>query len=128
MDERTIDALEGTRLEAGRALFPTSGVRCSAWNARVGGAEDSPHPRGEAVDLTWGADTFSLWQLLRKRFRRVCMYSRSKGGFCHADVWITDKVIWDVITSDGNFLIADFLRGYTISLVKDAVNQVLEAT
>jgi hypothetical protein len=128
MNERTIDAPEASRLEAERALFPTSGVRCGAHNTAVGGSVDSPHLRGLAVDLTWSADIFSLWELLRKHFLRVCMYSRSKGGHCHGDVWITDRVIWDVVTSDGAFLIDDFLRSYTISLTREAVNQVLEAT
>jgi len=128
MQEPAIDALENARLEAGQPLFPTSGVRCSAWNDRKGGSANSPHLRGEAVDLSWGQDTFALWLLLRKHFRRVCMYSRSKGGHCHADMWITDRAIWDVVTKDGNFLIADFLERYKIAMIGDAINEILGAT
>jgi hypothetical protein len=128
MREETIDALEAARLDAGQPLFPTSGVRCGAWNTQKGGSPDSPHMRGLAVDLSWSVDTFSLWLLLRRHFRRVCMYSKSKGGHCHADMWITDKIIWDVVTRDGNFLIANSLEHYRITLARDFVNEILEAT
>jgi zinc D-Ala-D-Ala carboxypeptidase len=128
MREEVIDALEGTRLEANRPMTPTSGIRCAAWNARKGGVADSPHKLGLAVDLIWAEDIFALWLLLRKRFRRVCMYSKARGQFCHADMWITDKIIWDVVTIDGNFLLANFMDHYKIPFVRDAVNDVLEAT
>lgn len=37
----------------GRPLKPSSGCRCPAHNAAVGGKKDSDHTRGEAIDFPW---------------------------------------------------------------------------
>lgn len=128
MQEPCIDALHESRTEIDHPMFPTSGVRCWSWNTAKGGAQDSAHPEGLAVDLQSMIDLYTLYHTLIKHFRRVCMYSRAKGYFCHADMRIDGRKIWDVITCDGDFLLADFLERYMITAVKDSINEVLEAT
>lgn len=46
--------LEPLRLAWGRALNCTSGLRCPAYNAKVGGVKASEHTRGIAADVTEG--------------------------------------------------------------------------
>ena len=47
----------------GFALPLSSGARCSEHNIAVGGAENSRHLYGEAVDIAWGS--FSGWQRMK---------------------------------------------------------------
>lgn len=44
--------LNPARYHLGRAIYITSGYRCPQLNAAVGGAADSQHVKGEAVDIT----------------------------------------------------------------------------
>ncbi len=48
--QKLMDALEAVRLIYGRPIRIASGARCEAHNKRVGGAPDSSHTRGTAVD------------------------------------------------------------------------------
>jgi zinc D-Ala-D-Ala carboxypeptidase len=47
-----IDGLEALRAAAGHALPVTSGYRCQRHNAAVGGAAQSRHMSGDAVDIS----------------------------------------------------------------------------
>jgi zinc D-Ala-D-Ala carboxypeptidase len=128
MEESCIDALHEARTAFGHPMIPTSGVRCGSWNLEIGGATDSAHLYGLAVDLQSTMDLYALYLMLKSHFRRVSMYSRSKGYFCHADMRIDGPAIWDVVTCDGNFLFMNFLERYMITAVRDSINEVLEAT
>lgn len=50
LDSRAAEALQKVRDKCG-ALTVTSGYRCSAHNKAVGGATDSAHMYGRAVDI-----------------------------------------------------------------------------
>ena len=56
-DQRLIDTLEAIREHIGSPVFVHSGIRCSVYNHRVGGALTSQHlPRdiyGEIVETSW---------------------------------------------------------------------------
>ena len=52
MDMTTLLKLDGLRLELGESMQVTSGARCSFWNKRVGGADQSQHLLGRAVDIS----------------------------------------------------------------------------
>ena len=43
--------LEDLRLLYGQPLIPTSGERCAFWNKKIGGAPESQHLIGNAVDF-----------------------------------------------------------------------------
>ena len=50
--KRTAQGLEAVRVRLGGApITVTSGYRCPALNAAIGGAKDSQHMRGEAADF-----------------------------------------------------------------------------
>jgi zinc D-Ala-D-Ala carboxypeptidase len=128
MQEPCIDSLHASRTEFNHPMIPTSGRRCPAWNEHEGGQPDSAHLYGLATDLQSTMDLYALYAILHKHFRRVCMYSRSRDYFCHADMRLDGPTIWDVVTCDGSFLFADFLERYMIPNTRDAINEVLEAT
>lgn len=49
-----INVLQPVRDMIGRPIIITSGFRCKAVNAKVGGVWNSQHTKGEAVDITCG--------------------------------------------------------------------------
>lgn len=50
--KRTAQGLEAVRVRLGCApIIVTSGYRCPALNAAIGGAKNSQHMRGEAADI-----------------------------------------------------------------------------
>jgi uncharacterized protein YcbK (DUF882 family) len=51
MNRAFMQRLEAIRMDWGRPLVVTSGVRCEIWNKKVGGADQSQHVLGLAVDL-----------------------------------------------------------------------------
>jgi hypothetical protein len=66
---KELDVVLATRLDAlresiGRPLILTSGIRCAYWNAHEGGAPDSKHLTGEAVDIACRDDRLR-YELLR---------------------------------------------------------------
>ena len=128
MREETIDALHAARTEFGHPMVPTSGCRCATHNTAVGGTDNSAHLIGLAADLQSTVDLYTLYLILTKHFRRVCVYSQSQAYFCHADMRVGGPRIWDVVTRDGKFLWTEFLEHYKIGETDEAINGVLEAT
>lgn len=55
--EVLVENLERLRAIVGRPLVVVSGHRCAWWNRRVGGARQSQHLFGHAVDLVQGYAT-----------------------------------------------------------------------
>lgn len=54
--QKNIDILMMYKLQQAREVYDnpiriTSGVRCFAWNKKVGGVENSPHIKGQAIDM-----------------------------------------------------------------------------
>jgi D-alanyl-D-alanine dipeptidase len=65
--EALIDnVLDPARAEFGLPVRVTSGYRSQAVNAKIGGAKNSQHTRGEAADLQC-ADNKKLFDILRKQ-------------------------------------------------------------
>ena len=61
MDEDFMIILISTREEFDRPMHVTSGYRESEYNAKIGGAEGSPHLHGRAVDIAvFLEDAFDL--------------------------------------------------------------------
>lgn len=59
-------ALEKSRIYVGRSISVTSGCRCPNYNARVGGAPESRHKAGDAID--WRGtdkDVVKMWKVWR---------------------------------------------------------------
>ena len=51
IDEEFLQKLQDARSMAGVSFSINSGYRCAAYNASIGGATDSLHLTGEAVDI-----------------------------------------------------------------------------
>lgn len=51
IDPELVRRLQSLRNEVGKAVIVTSGYRCPAHNANVGGAKDSQHLYGKAADI-----------------------------------------------------------------------------
>ena len=47
-----VRALDAVRAHFGKAIIPSSGVRCPTHNANVGGVSNSRHLSGKAVDFS----------------------------------------------------------------------------
>jgi len=82
--------LQKLREEYGAPITVTSGYRCPAHNAKIGGAKASQHMLGTAVDIT-GHDLDKLYDLCEKHFNSVGD-GRPK-GFIHVDLR-TDRRRW----------------------------------
>jgi zinc D-Ala-D-Ala carboxypeptidase len=80
-----------TRLEKARSIYDkpmrvNSGYRCRAHNQAVGGAGESYHCKGQAVDIAVsdGRDRYLiLTALLNAGFNRIGLYAK---GWIHVDV------------------------------------------
>lgn len=60
------DVLDSARAELGAPVTVTSGFRSEAVNAKIGGAKNSQHCRGEAADLVC-ADKKRLFEIIKKQ-------------------------------------------------------------
>ena len=88
------------RLDIARAIAKTpfkitSSIRCTTYNAAVGGSENSSHISGHAVDIAApsSAQRFKIiYGLIKAGFNRIGVYS----SFIHADIdeSKTKNVIW----------------------------------
>lgn len=89
---RCMDMIEQTRNDAGVPLFVNSMFRTAAHNRRVGGASNSFHLYGMAIDIsTDGLDQEELVKLLRKNGARGIGYYDT---FVHADMR-SSAYTWD---------------------------------
>jgi uncharacterized protein YcbK (DUF882 family) len=57
VDQNLIHVLQELRSTVGRAIVVTSGYRCEAHNAAVGGSPNSQHKRGTAADIVIAGET-----------------------------------------------------------------------
>lgn len=94
IDHMLVERLERMRLILDYPLIVTSGFRCVEHNKAVGGAQDSYHLDGKAVDLALhtSTDRFALVQAaFAAGFERIGVYKR----WIHLDVGDTPtRVLW----------------------------------
>lgn len=87
---RMVAALDATRAALGRPIRILSGYRDPAWNARIGGAPNSRHMHGDAVDIDLrGYDAWTryvlVWRLIENGFTSFGTYG-GKPNLLHADM------------------------------------------
>lgn len=94
VDARLIDALEDVRVHFGRAVRITSGCRCPAHNAHVGGSPRSQHLYGKAADfVVSGVHADAVARYLEAAYPWTAGIGRYTGR-THFDVR-TSKARWD---------------------------------
>ena len=85
MDPVLLEKLEALRNALGRPVIITSGVRCEARNAEVGGIAGSRHLSGKAADLYCPGIHYSeVAQVARAQGLWVLEYPEEK--YCHVEV------------------------------------------
>lgn len=79
-----VEKLDKLRDILGEPLVITSGIRCAAYNAKVGGVNDSAHNRGDAADIMCSDSTarYLLLHMSCHLFQRIGVGK----GFIHVDV------------------------------------------
>lgn len=80
-----VTRLQTARTLLGRGIAVTSGVRCVAHNAAVGGEPNSSHVRGLAADLTCATSTWRLdllMAVIAAGFNRIGIGE----NFLHVDI------------------------------------------
>lgn len=85
MRETTLAMIDKARELAGVPFVVTSGYRCAAHNAKVGGSTTSSHMYGWAVDIQARGETMRgaiLSGLIKAGFNRIGIYKT----FIHADM------------------------------------------
>lgn len=85
IDSRVVVAFQKLRGFLGRPLHVTSGFRCQKHNSDVGGAKDSRHKRGQAIDLTWDLDIEDLAFHAKGFFDKVILYKDKNFIHCHME-------------------------------------------
>lgn len=90
-----LSKLEQLRVRMGHPIIINSASRCTAYNSEVGGAPNSAHLTGDAVDIrcVTDQDRFNLLrQLIELGFCRIGIDSR----YIHADLSdiLPQAVIW----------------------------------
>ena len=91
-----IEALESIREFSGLPIQITSGYRCAAHNAEVGGKATSAHLKGEAADFWVSGDKDRFKFIEAIAFYGPTRYGISRRGFIHVDVSTTlpAEVCW----------------------------------
>ena len=85
---RLMLALEMLRFEYDRPMIITSGYRCKEHNEKVGGAKNSPHMLGLAVDVkVRGTDAYDLVRIaINIGFTGIGINQKGKNRFVHLDI------------------------------------------
>lgn len=71
----------------GKLLIVNSGFRCQRHNEVIGGAKDSYHKKGSAVDLRPASreDLILLYNMAQKLFDKVILYADEGFIHCHME-------------------------------------------
>lgn len=96
IDEQLVVYLQKIRDHFGRSITITSGYRCPTHNARVGGATDSRHSKGQAADIVVdGVSSRTVAQYAESiGIKGIGLYETGKDGyFTHIDTR-TSKSFW----------------------------------
>ena len=83
MKKELLELLYKARVESGIPFIINSGYRCEKHNKKVGGASNSAHLRGYAVDIscTNSNRRYDLLKVFMKYFKRVGLHKQ----FIHVD-------------------------------------------
>lgn len=104
IDETLVRLLDRLRGRLGFPLTVTSGVRTRAHNARVGGAPDSVHLIGKAVDIAVTSDA-RRFKLIRGVLRDIAGVTRIGIYRSHVHIDIaedrTEDVMWVRLDQSG---------------------------
>lgn len=94
---KLVKLLQELRDVLGKPLWFTSAYRCPEHNARVGGARNSRHLTGEAVDIPvyiTGLSYAALFELVKELGFTGIGVNKTK-GFIHVDVREGDLVVFE---------------------------------
>jgi len=82
----TVKAFEMVRLEVGEPIYINSAFRCHTHNHNVGGARESQHLQGTALDLAKPARMgfFEFYEICQKHYNFTIPYE--KKNFVHCDM------------------------------------------
>jgi hypothetical protein len=88
IQRRALDALQALRRDVGKPLVIASAYRSPEHNAKVGGAKDSRHMRGDAFDVVMVGHDPAAFAVAAKRagFTGFGFYPASKPPFLHIDM------------------------------------------
>ena len=94
------EEFEAIRALCGSPLLVNSGFRSRAYNTRIGGAPNSQHCEGRALDLVpVHCTTLELYLAAKERARvgRVRGIARYRGGFVHIDIRPSSRLVeWGI--------------------------------
>ena len=93
MDPKFMKALEKVREEYGKPMRVTSGYRSLEHNAKIGGAPNSQHLHGLAVDISC-TDSFARFELIRLGMKHGLTGFGIAQTFLHMDMRPTTPVVY----------------------------------
>ena len=98
MDAEFIIALERLRVQIAAPFIVTSGYRCLAHNAAVGGAEKSAHTLGKAADIAISGGNASRVVSFAPRLGftgiGIKQHGSFSGRYIHLDTAHSDFTVW----------------------------------
>ncbi len=93
MDGETLMVADEARDFANEPITPSSGCRCSKHNKRVGGSENSQHPKARAIDLPV-SNPKALYKHLCKKYPNQYGFGLYN-TFVHVDTRTNGPARWD---------------------------------
>lgn len=98
MNQTLLDALNRIREELGQPIVITSGFRCKNHNKAIGGALNSRHMAGDAVDIRPASgsaeDLEELWKVCEREAAVVGLGDGRRKGFVHIDCRPGTRKVW----------------------------------
>lgn len=94
MQQPMLEKLDLFRVRWGKPLVLTSAYRCEFHNKAIGGAPNSQHVKGLAVDVTWssytGKEKAALLKLAMEIFTGIGLHKQ----FLHVDDRPGEQLVW----------------------------------
>lgn len=94
MQQATLEKLDLFRVRWGKPILLTSAYRCEFHNTAVGGAPNSQHIKGTAVDISWssytGKEKAKLLTLAMEIFTGIGLHK----DFLHVDSRAGEPLLW----------------------------------
>lgn len=98
VSQTLLDALNRIREELGQPVVITSGFRCKRHNTAIGGAINSRHMAGDAVDIRPASgseeDLELLYEVCRREKAIVGLGDGRHKGFVHVDCRPGTRKVW----------------------------------
>lgn len=99
MSQTLLEALDKIREEMGQPLVVTSGFRCKRHNSAIGGAINSRHMLGDAVDIRPASgkaeDLDLLFEVCKREALIVGLGDGRRKGFVHVDCRPGQRMCWN---------------------------------